>query len=258
VGRWLELGERLRRGSAAPDPVEQYILFQTLIGAWPIEVERVQEYMEKALREAERNTSWVRVDADWEARVSWFVGALLADEAFLEDFEPFCARVAAAGERAALCQLVLKLTAPGIPDIYQGDELESRTLVDPDNRRPVDWELRRRLLAELRGGAASRPETAKLSLIRRLLELRARRPEAFAGSYEPLEAGAGACAFLRGGEVLVAVEVVDGGRAHAVDVPAGRWRDALRDGEARELAGPVPLTELLDADAIAVLETAVE
>jgi (1->4)-alpha-D-glucan 1-alpha-D-glucosylmutase len=257
VRHWFDVNAPLRE-RGAPDRIEEYFLYQTLVGAWPIEVERLEGYLEKALREAKRNTSWIEPDSDYEQRVTRFARALYDHAPFLEDFEPFVNRLAAVARPLMLGGLALKLTCPGIPDIYQGDELESRTLVDPDNRRPVDWELRRRLLAELRGGAASRPETAKLSLIRRLLELRARRPEAFAGSYEPLEAGAGACAFLRGGEVLVAVEVVDGGRAHAVDLPAGRWRDALRDGEARELGGPVPLTELLDADAIAVLETAVE
>jgi (1->4)-alpha-D-glucan 1-alpha-D-glucosylmutase len=103
-----------------------------------------------------------------------------------------------------------------VPDVYQGDELGFLALVDPDNRRPVDWELRRRLLA-------SREPPRKLDLISRTLALRARRPEAFAGSYEPVEAGEDVCAFVRGGEVLVAVALR--GDLSGFREPTGRWRD---------------------------------
>ena len=110
-----------------------------------------------------------------------------------------------------LGQVVLKLTAPGIPDLYQGDELPFRALVDPDNRRPVDWGWYQAMLARLMGGSPPARETRKLFLILRLLTLRTRRPEAFAtGAYEPVEAGERACAFSRGGEVLVAVATRDG------------------------------------------------
>ena len=115
---------------------------------------------------------------------------------------------------------LLKLTCPGVPDIYQGDELPFLALVDPDNRRPVDWELRRRLLA---AGDAAPP---KLDLIRRTLALRAARPAAFAGGYEPVEAGEDVCAFLRGGEILVAVAVR--GDLGGLRPPPGNWRDVLR------------------------------
>ena len=106
-----------------------------------------------------------------------------------------------------------------MPDIYQGDELPFLALVDPDNRRPVDWEERRRLLA------SSEPP-AKLDLIRRTLALRARRPDAFSGSYEPLEAGEDVCAFTRGGEVLVAVAVR--GELGTLRLPPGSWSDVYR------------------------------
>src|SRR5581483_10140470 len=153
VERWLEITEPLRRGGA-PDDAERYFLFQTLVGAWPIERERIEEYMIKALREAKRNTNWVEQNQEWEQGVVGFAGALYEDAAFLQEFEPFAARLAADGDRAALCQLVLKLTAPGVPDIYQGDELPYRALVDPDNRRPVDWSWRQALLRRLMGGSA--------------------------------------------------------------------------------------------------------
>ena len=221
--RWLELGSQLRSGPG-PDRAEQYFLYQTLVGAWPIERERVEAYMEKALREAKRNTSWTRPDEAWEESVRRFIRALYAHEPFVSELSAFSGRVAREGDRAALCQLALKLTSPGVPDVYQGDELPYRALVDPDNRRPVDWQRRRELLAHVRAGAEPEGEPAKLWLTWRLLELRARRPELFAGGYEPLDAGPGVCAYVRGGELLVAVAVRPGAEFEA---PARGWRPVL-------------------------------
>jgi (1->4)-alpha-D-glucan 1-alpha-D-glucosylmutase len=254
VTRWLEIGDRLRRTTGPPDPVEQYFLFQTLVGAWPIEIERIEAYMEKALREAKRNTSWVEQNTDWEQGVAAFCRAICADAAFLSDFEPFADRVAAAGQRAAAGQLALKLTAPGVPDIYQGDELDFRALVDPDNRRPVDWERRRELLAHLQAGGAPDAETRKLWLIWRLLELRGSRPDAFSGAYEPLAAGARACAYLRGDDVLVVVGTREEmSSADTLEAPGGRWRDVL-GGRERSFAASEPLTAVLSDDGVAVFE----
>ncbi len=237
VERWFELTESLRT-DGAPDDVERYFLFQTLVGAWPIEPDRVAGYMLKALREAKRNTDWVNQNTDWEQAVDRFTRGVYSDRAFLDVFEPFAAAVAVAGDRAAHAQLVLKLTAPGIPDIYQGDELDYRALVDPDNRRPVDWDYYKSMLARLMGGGAP---SVKLSLIVRLLGLRARRPEPFVGDYEPLPAGPRACVFVRGGQVLVVVGVRDGASEDVLEVPRGRWLDVLRGGEqsfaARERLG---------------------
>jgi (1->4)-alpha-D-glucan 1-alpha-D-glucosylmutase len=250
VRRWLEVCSALR----GPDAVERYFIFQTLVGAWPIEPARLEAYMEKALREAKRNTGWIAPDAAYEDRVKSFCRALYDQRAFLSDFEPFARRVALAGDRAALGQLLLKLTVPGVPDIYQGDELLALALVDPDNRRPVDWERRRALLAEVRRGAAPTDETRKLWLIVRALTLRAHRPDAFAGAgYTPLEAGPDACAFLRGDSVLVATALRAGAPDSAIDVPAGTWRDVLAGGE-RRLGGRVPLAELLGETGVALLE----
>ena len=149
--------------------------------------------------------------------------ALYDHAGFRADFEPVAARVAAAGELHALRQTALKLTVPGVPDVYQGDELVALSLVDPDNRRPVDWARRRELLAALRDGAPpDGPDARKLWLIRELLALRARRPEAFAGAYAPLEAGPDAVAFLRGGDVAVALPLRGGAAEPAL--PAGDWR----------------------------------
>jgi (1->4)-alpha-D-glucan 1-alpha-D-glucosylmutase len=171
----------------------------------------------KALREGKRASSWLDPDERYERRVQEYAASLR------EALAPFARRLAELGHAVSLGQTLLKLTAPGVPDLYQGDELESIALVDPDNRRAVDWERRRRALARLRAGERPTPGTAKLFLVLRALELRARRPEAFEGDYEPVEAGPDVCAFVRGGEVLVAVPLRPGAR---FEPPAG-WRDAL-------------------------------
>ena len=226
VRRWLEACEPLRE-RGAPDRIEQYFLFQTLVGAWPIEAERLEAYMEKALREAKRNTSWIEPHEDWERRVKAFCRALYDHRPFLDDFEPFAKLVAAEGERLALAQVALKLTVPGVPDVYNGDELPYLALVDPDNRRPVDWGRRRELLGRVRAGAPPDDETRKLWVIARLLDLRARRPAAFAGSYERLDAGDERCAFLRGGQVAVAVTLRAPRAGGAGLALPGDWTDVL-------------------------------
>ncbi len=198
------------------DPNEAYLILQTLVGAWPLTAERLDEYLEKALREAKVNTTWIDQDAEWEAGAKAWASRLLADA----ELGAYAARLAERAERIVLGTTLLKLTVPGVPDIYQGDELPFLALVDPDNRRPVDWELRRRLLAS--------PEPPpKLDLIRRTLALRAQRPRAFGGAYEPLEAGEDVVAFTRGGEVLVAVAVR--GDLSGFRAAEGEWRDVLRD-----------------------------
>jgi (1->4)-alpha-D-glucan 1-alpha-D-glucosylmutase len=126
--------------------------------------------------------------------------------------EPFVRRVKPLGERIALAQTLLKLTCPGVPDIYQGDELESLTLVDPDNRRPVDWGTRRRALTD---------PPPKLRVIHEALALRARRPSAFAGGYTPVDAGADVLAFTRDDDVLVAVPL----RPDAAYEPPAGWSE---------------------------------
>jgi (1->4)-alpha-D-glucan 1-alpha-D-glucosylmutase len=159
------------------------------------------------------------------------------------------------GRRAALGQLLLKLTVPGVPDVYQGDELEALSLVDPDNRRPVDWEARRAALTRLQAGEAPRDfGERKLDLIRRALALRARRPAAFAGTYEPIDAGPGVCAYLRGGEVLAVVPVRDWQDARLA-VP-GRWRSVLDDREPVDLGGGAAVAQLTGGWPVALLERA--
>ena len=250
--RWMEISEPMRR-DGAPDDIERYFLFQTLAGAWPIERGRVQAYMEKALREAKRNTSWVDGDPEWEQAVQDFIEALYGSERFRNDFGPFVRDLAIAGDRAAHGQLVLKLTVPGVPDIYQGDELAFRALVDPDNRRPVDFDWRQAMLRRLMGGSPPDAATRKLFLTLRLLGLRGRRPELFSGSYEPLAAGPDACAFLRSSDLLVVVMLRDAAVNASLHAPGGRWRNVLR-GEQHTLSGDVPLFELLGRRGFAVFE----
>lgn len=220
VRNWLSVCRSLTSGGA-PTQVEQVFIFQTLLGAWPISEERLAGYLEKAMREAKQHTTWVDVNEEHEAAVQQFARALLGHRDFLRTFLPFQEQLAAAGDQAALGQLLLKLTVPGVPDIYQGDELLCLSLVDPDNRRPVDWDERRAALA-------SDEPPPKLDVIRRALALRGRRPEAFAGAYEPVEAGNDVVAFTRGGDVYVAVRL----RGDApLPRPAGAWSEVVdRDG----------------------------
>jgi len=201
------------------DPREELLVYQTLLGAAPIARERLDAYLEKALREGKVNTNWLapnerheRAVQDFAARAAGVIGR-----------DPFLERVRATGRRLALTQLLLKLTSPGVPDVYRGDELEDLSLVDPDNRRPVDWDARRRALAALQAGAAPDGATAKLYVTWKALALRAEHAAAFEGSYEPVDLGEGVCAFVRGGEVLVAAAVAP---EAVVRLPAGR-RDVL-------------------------------
>jgi (1->4)-alpha-D-glucan 1-alpha-D-glucosylmutase len=188
---------------------DEYHVLQAVVGAWPLEPERLDAYVEKALREGKRTSSWVDPDEQAERRVQKYGRKLLAERSV----ERFVERLRPLGQQISLGQLLLKLTSPGVPDIYQGDELETLALVDPDNRRPVDWERRRRLL-----GSGEEP---KLELTQQALALRARRPEVFAGGYEPVDLGPDVCAFTRGGEVLVAVPLRPGAEVE-VDPP---WRE---------------------------------
>ncbi len=240
----------------APDGQERYFIFQTLVGVWPITPERLAGYVEKALREAKRNTNWVERDEAWEERVKRFAVALLTYEPFVESFESFLAEVVALGERSALGQLLLKLTVPGVPDVYQGDELIDLSLVDPDNRRPVDWDARRAALEALQGGAEPTRETLKLHLIAQALALRARRPEVFGpgGAYTPIEAGPDVVAFSRGDGGVVAVVALrpDAGNA-PIALPDGEYRDVL-DGRRPAVAGTVSAEQATGPHGFALFE----
>jgi (1->4)-alpha-D-glucan 1-alpha-D-glucosylmutase len=211
---WTELAR-----SVGVESDDEYHVLQTVVGAWPLEPERLDAYVEKALREGNRTSSWAEPDEDAEHRVREYGRALLMND----EVERFVKRLRPLARRILLGQLLLKLTSPGVPDLYQGDELEALALVDPDNRRPVDWARRERLLEELRAGAEPTAETEKLYVTWKALELRACRPEAFAGGYEPVDLGPNVCAFVRGGDVLVAVPV----RGVPLPEPGPPWKDVL-------------------------------
>jgi (1->4)-alpha-D-glucan 1-alpha-D-glucosylmutase len=253
VERWRALVPE----EGPPSWNEAYLIFQTLVGTWPLELERLEAYVEKALREAKLNTNWVEPDDRYEGGVRDWCRELYSNAAFVDELESFAERVAREGERSALGQTLLKLTAPGIPDVYQGDELWALSLVDPDNRRAVDWNRRRETLAELRAGTPPARETIKLFLIERALSLRARRPEVFAGGYTPVAAGERCCAFLRDSSVLSATAIRSGIEGIALDLPddaAGRWRHVL-SGEELDLRGRVPLDRISFAEwPVALLE----
>lgn len=257
VRAWMAATDELRSPEGAPDDLERYFLFQTLAGAWPIERERIVGYMEKALREAKRNTNWIDQNQAWEGGARAFVEALYEHAPFLRSFEPFAERLGRLGDRIALGTLALKLTSPGVPDLYQGDELPLRALVDPDNRRPVDWDWYQVMLRRVMGGAPPERETMKLRLCAQLLGLRIRHPEAFGpeGAYAPLDAGPDAVAFTRGaGEATVLVAVAVRREARGT-LPAlgGRWHE-LTSGAPVSLDEATELRTVLNEDGLAVLE----
>ena len=232
VERWSELV-----GPTGIDRPTEYLLYQTLVGAWPLSAERAKAYLEKATKEAKLQTSWIDADPDYDAAVAAFAESVLGNEAFVRDLEQFLADsgLVEAGQWNSLVQTALKLTCPGVPDLYQGTELWDLSLVDPDNRRPVDYDERRRVLAE---GTSS-----KLSLVRTLLHLRRARPELFDvdAGYEPLAVeGPDAervVAFARAGGALQVIACrfplrgpLDGSTTYA-DVLSGRPVAVLVDGE---------------------------
>lgn len=243
VTRWSALNQRHRRG-AWPDRNAEYLYYHTLVGAWPLPAERALAYMEKAVREAKEITNWTNGNEEYDAALRDFVTETLADSEFVIDLESFVAPLIKPGCINSLAQTLIKLAAPGIPDIYQGTELWDLSLVDPDNRRPVDFAPRKALLA--RAATISAEEAwqdwksglPKLWLIRRVLGLRTERPDLFAPSatYTPMTAkgpaAAHAVAFTRG-EKLIAVAprlivtLHDQWHDTGLDLPAGHWRNEL-------------------------------
>jgi (1->4)-alpha-D-glucan 1-alpha-D-glucosylmutase len=273
-GRWLAASAHHWAGGE-PDRHAQHLLFQTLVGAWPLDADRAVAYLAKATKEAKLRTSWTQPDHDYDAARDGYVAAVMADAGLLADVEAFVAPLVGPGWVNVLAQVALQLTAPGVPDTYQGTELWDLSLVDPDNRRPVDFDRRRRLLAELDGFdpcdfvARMDEGLPKLALVRAALGLRARRPEAFgpgeAGAYVPLAfagpAAAHGVGFTRGGSVAVVVpRLVLGLDAHggwdttAVTLPPGPWTDVVTG--AAVAGGPVPVGDLLAGFPVAVLEAA--
>ncbi len=278
--RWARLNRAHKPrvdGEGAPDRNDEYLLYQTLLGVWPLTpheapseafADRIEAFLIKALREAKRRSSWLNPDGGYEQATIRFVRALLGPrgQAFRSDFVPFAGRVARFGLYNSLSQCLIRCTAPGVPDIYQGNELWDFSLVDPDNRRPVDYERRARMLEDLTRDFSEDParphgaqaqtllETltdgrAKLYLIWRALNARrAYRDIVQEGDYVPLAArGARAehlVAFMRQGPAGALITIAprwfwrltDGADVHpiaavwqdtAIDAPAGTYRNLL-------------------------------
>jgi len=269
VNRWSQMNEK-HQSAAGPDRNTEYLLYQTLVGAWPLDLDRALAYVQKAAREAKTHTSWTDPDPDYESALRGFVSGLLTDRAFTDDLRAFAKRLVKPGSINALAQQLLKLTAPGVPDIYQGTEVWDLSLVDPDNRRPVDYAARHSLLEEITDADAAdaleRDESGgpKLFVTQRALALRARLPEAFgpASTYKALSATGEksdhVIAFLRGDAALTVVpRLVIGLRGDwsdtRLDLPPGRWRDAF---SAADFEGPTPMTRLFAGLPVALLARA--
>jgi (1->4)-alpha-D-glucan 1-alpha-D-glucosylmutase len=237
VREWAGRNDRHKR-LGYPDRNTEYLLYQTLVGAHPLGVERAVAHMHKATKEAKRFTSWTAPEPDYDKAVEEFVRAVLGDSDFVAALDEFVAPLVGPGRVNSLAILLLKLTCPGVPDIYQGTETWDLSLVDPDNRRPVDYGARRSLLSFIAGASAddvvARADIGapKMFVIQRALDLRRRRPEAFeAASYTPLSvAGPGAnklIAFERAARVAVVVpRLVMGPSSPAtVQLPPGMWHN---------------------------------
>lgn len=212
-------------GERAPDLNDEYLLYQNVLGAWPLDghvegfEDRLVEYMHKAIKESKRHTSWTNQNAEYEEAVERFVRGMLRDEEFVAGVRELHARVSPYGAQNGLSSVLVKVTAPGVPDTYQGAEAWNQSLVDPDNRRSVDYErlgailgeaertddraaFARRLLEQYEDGAV------KAFVTHALLQYRRAHPELFAhGEYVPLDAGEHAVAFARtlGRDVAVSI-----------------------------------------------------
>lgn len=266
VDKWAEMNERYK-SDGLPDRNIEYLLYQTLVGAWPIGTDRTVAYMEKASREAKAHTSWTDPNPVYDDALRSFVEGVMTNGEFATDLERFVKPLIEPGRINSLAQTLIKLTAPGVPDFYQGTELWDLSLVDPDNRRPVDYELRRRLLGEM---TTMKPEEVwsraddglpKMWVIHKTLELRRQkrmlRPE---DGYRAIIArGAKAdcvIAFARGERVVTVaprfpMKVDRYWEDTAVELPAARWINELT-GDSFE-GGELRLGDLLQRFPVALL-----
>jgi (1->4)-alpha-D-glucan 1-alpha-D-glucosylmutase len=259
VRGWSEMNRPWWRGGLS-DPNAEYLFYQTLVGAWPIERPRIVEYMRKAAREAKVHTSWTAPNEEYERSLIGFIEGALDNAEFVNELSAFVAPLVWPGRVNALAQTLIKLTAPGVPDFYQGCELWNVTLVDPDNRRPIDYALRRKLLMELRHLTLDQiivradEGLPKLWLIRHALALRQRYPQLFGpnGDYHPLHArgrrAVHAVAFGRGGGAITISPRLPVGLAGdwgdtVIALPRGRWHNVLT-GDAVD-GGEVLLANLM-------------
>jgi (1->4)-alpha-D-glucan 1-alpha-D-glucosylmutase len=252
VARWSEMNDRHRRRNR-PSRDDEYLLYQTLVGAWPLDGDRATEYMIKAAKEAKVHTSWIDPDYDYDAAVRSFVGAVMSDETFLSEVQDFVGPLVRPGRIASLAQTLMKLTAPGVPDIYRGTEVWDLSLVDPDNRRPVDYDVRRTLLDSLEDSPPGVHDdgAAKMFVIQRALAVRAELPGVFGegSTYEPLAATGDnsdrVVAYVRGHQVIAAAPRLTFELPDMTDTTLsllpGTWTDRF---SGRSHQGVVSLAEL--------------
>ncbi|MGH2736526.1 MAG: malto-oligosyltrehalose synthase [Actinomycetota bacterium] len=267
VERWSQINER-HRARGLPDRNTEYLLYQTLVGAWPLDAERAAGYMLKAAREAKVHTTWSDPQAEHEQAVEAFVRAVLQDTTFTHELEDLVSELREPWQVGSLAQTLIKLTAPGVPDIYQGCELWDLSLVDPDNRRAVDFDARAKLLDEIRGArpaevlARAESGAPKLWVVAHVLQVRRERPDAFGtdSTYDPIYARGPASdhvvAFMRNDEVItIAPRLVlklGGDWADTtLAIPSGRWSNLLADRGQEE--GDVALADLLRDFPVALL-----
>ena len=255
---WEAALDELLTLAPVPDPGFGALLWQAAVGAWPISRERLHGYAEKAMREAGDHTTWTAPDPAYESAVHAAVDAAFDSPDVRRVVQHLVTDLDEAGRSNALAAKLVALTMPGVPDVYQGSELWERSLVDPDNRRPVDFDHRARVLA----GAAGDDAAAKLHVTCCALTLRRDRPALFT-SYAPVPARGPAArqvlAFDRGGAVTVATRLpvglatAGGWQDTTLDLPPGRWHDVLTgastDGRLADLLATHPVALLVREDA---------
>jgi (1->4)-alpha-D-glucan 1-alpha-D-glucosylmutase len=273
VSRWSRANTPFRTGKY-PDRNTEYFLYQTMVGAWPISNDRLIAYMEKATREAKQQTSWTQPNKEFEEALKTFIERILESQAFVSELERFVGRVLEPGRMNSLTQTLLKYTAPGVPDTYQGSELWDLSLVDPDNRRPVDYDLRRGMLSELRSGMnvdeiMRRMDSGmpKLYVVHKALQLRREHPGWFGAdaAYTPIAVEGSKSdhliAYLRGNSVAVfaprwPLKLGGNWAATSFELPQGQWNNILT-GEA-VMGGPQRVGSLLRRFPVALLTREVE
>ena len=266
--RWAKMNAGFKTREL-PDRNTEYFLYQTLIGSWPITEDRLQAYMLKAAREAKERTSWTQQTKEFEDALAGFIAQILRSREFITDLEAMVARVDHGGHINSLAQSLLRYTAPGVPDTYQGGELWDYRLVDPDNRTPVDYGLRLSMLKELKAGMTVaeilRWESAgmpKLWLAHKTLTLRRDHPEWFGAdaTYEPMQAdgtkAAHTVAYMRAQHVIAVaprwpIKLGDSWAGTTLTLPQGRWKNELT-GEMLS-GGKMRIQALLRAFPVALL-----